>query len=143
MNLFRESFMTCSYILAFVFFPVPYYQWWTTYKMKGTDHVNIFFWNVFENPLIYGVFHSQGKRMKILKMFFFYLYLGQILSDWALVVCKHPHAIKKWGHLETPHFEGPKWWYPLKKISKFLVKYFSKVIIWKVKHILAAFKHLF
>ena len=35
--------------------------------------------------------------MKILKMFFSNLnplYLGQILTDWALVFCKHPHSEK-------------------------------------------------
>ena len=49
-----------------------------------------------ENPLIYGVFSFEGKKMKFFENVFFNfksLYLSQILTDWALVFCKHPQFL--------------------------------------------------
>ena len=43
--------------------------------------------------------------------------------------------------LEAPPFDGPKWGFPIKKVSKYLPKYFLNVFIWKVKYISATFKH--
>ena len=43
-------------------------------------------------------FSFAGQKWKFLKMFFFNiipLYLGQILTDWDLVFCKHPHLSRK------------------------------------------------
>ena len=47
-----------------------------------------------------------------------------------------------WSFLEAPHFEGPKWENPPKNF-KIFGQIFFLIIIRKVKHIIAAFKHLF
>ena len=34
-------------------------------KMVIIDHIEIFFWKNLENSRIYGIFRSQGKKMKL------------------------------------------------------------------------------
>ena len=54
-----------------------------------------------ENPMIYGIFLLADKFFpKILVQFFPNLkplYLGQILTFWALVFCKHLHFYSRIG----------------------------------------------
>ena len=59
------------------------------------------------------------------------LYLGQILTDWALVFCKHPQF---WEEKDSALKRGAKMEVPPKKNSKFLVKLPSSTSIAGTPH---------
>ena len=119
--------------------------------------------NNLENSLIYTVFRSQRENMENFENVFFFKLKPLIsLSNFNILsssFCKRPHFQSRKGFCNKKMWswqcsagvvifgdttlQGARMGVPFKRFSKFSVKYFLKVIILKVKHIQATFKHLF